>query len=90
MSCIIDIKDLNSWFGVEDTSKERVRRAFFLVYSPGLCGMGKDDSLRDAMLLCAWFTTRTVDKSIINPTDPIVVFFQATLLWHTFLQDMKT
>ena len=29
MSCIIDIKDLNSWFGVEDTSKERVRRAFF-------------------------------------------------------------
>jgi len=52
--------------------------------------MGKDDSLRDAMLLCAWFTTRTVDKSIINPTDPIVVFFQATLLWHTFLQDMKT
>ena len=56
----------------------------FLVYSPGLCGIGEDDSLRDAMLLCAWFTTRTVDKSTIKPTDPIVVVPGNSSIAHLF------
>jgi hypothetical protein len=60
--------------GLKKHPKNVFSACVVLVYSPGLCGIGEDDSLREAMLLCAWFTTRIVDKSTINPTDLIVVF----------------